>query len=157
MQIEIDGSVYQLTGEKEMALVRFFTALAQQIYEEALPDAVQLFVKMGVRKMLKEKESETRKSEGKEASLKYRPEHKQDPVLHMLKLFEPELLERLDNAAFTFETADSCITDLKIRRENPGGRSLVTHGDQREREDNGPEVSGYRVYEAFSDYAPLGT
>lgn len=158
MKLEVNGVLYELTDDKELALFRLFSSLIERMYL-GLPEEIQFFVKMGVRKMLKHQEDESRRLEGKEASLKFRPAKKQDPVIHLLSIVGVEGRRGFHDTTIILETSADCITNFQIvnGREGEGRGQMVVDGNQWEREDNGVEIPGLFLHSPVPYDAALGT
>ena len=106
--------------------------------------------------MLYDMETSITKTHGKEVAVQIaRPAKGADPNTHLLWLMTRVLREAVKSATFTidYEEATDTITafSISIARESEAGGPLAVDGDQRERKDNGREITRYPAGEALSD------
>lgn len=143
MKIFLDGQAYTVPREQEARMIQQFRAKVDETYEKTEPTG-QLVITAVVRWILAKMESAVRKSHGKEAALLIRPPKKKEPALHLSGLLANHLQDLVQDAELTIETdgnGNTTAFNFSVKAEDQGGGPLVSHGDQREWQNDGAQIS----------------
>ncbi len=142
MNIQINGEDYAIPPEEETLLLKQIQALALKEYEKLSQD-LRFLAKPLARSVLQKMENEARAKYGREASLFFRPEKRQDAVVHLSGVVAAILQEALKHVTLSVSTVDHTVAafQVTVAGKGPGGGPVATHGYIGQRENHSTQVS----------------
>lgn len=143
MKLNINGEIIDIPPTLEDKLLSQFEEKVLEMVEK-LPAALKLAIKVFAREELKKMEDKARPILGVERAKVFRPAKGVSPVVHLAGFMRAKLEDGLVSAIGTIEySEDHQITALNFSVPHKGstGRQTASHGDEREREDDGAEIS----------------
>ena len=156
MIVLLNGDEYGITAEQRKLAVYFALEMLVEEYDK-LDGKYRLLAKTLAREILRKMEAEARKKHGNEIALKFRPGKGEDVCIFLLDILSVFVEEALNRVTLSIETDNNTISAFKlsISREGETRRQMVTHGNERVRENNEPEISGCGVHQAIPDHETL--
>jgi hypothetical protein len=152
MKISFAGEEYIVPAEEEILLLQQIQGIMLQEYGK-LDANMRFLAKPVARGFLQKLENEARVKHGKEQALIFRPDKKQDAVIHLSNIMIGILREALQHVALEIGTVNHSIASLKVTvsRESSGRGQVAVNGDIGEWENNRSQISGRNDNATVSD------
>lgn len=142
MKFSVDGKEYTVPAEEEILFLQQVKTLMLQQYDKLGPD-IRFAAKPFARGYLQKLENEARVKYGKEQALVFRPEKKQDAVVHLSGIMVGVLREALQHVTISVGTVNNTVASFKIgfQGKSAAGGPMAADGYIGFGQDNSTEVS----------------
>ena len=159
MQLRINGESYEIAESDVALLLQQFQSTGLEMYHKQ-DDWLRFALKPVARWMLDKWEGKLAVFLGRERAAQIcRPPRKRDPVQYLGELGMLQFQAMVKYAEISIETQDGRATSFNVSfiaaPEDQAGRSLDLDRNVREWQNDGAEISGRDVQQAFSDSPAL--